>query len=337
MCMALPGVIDSVVNEEGSISVPHDTVIDEVRKVADKSMKKKWNWGNMALLCGIVIIVIFIAGGDFGFIVRKYTISSSSVQNEVTLVALTDLHGRTIGREQERLVKKVAEQQPDVIVYLGDMIDKADEKDVQALVTLTEKLREQAPIYYVEGNHETESMEEGSSEEERQIYQQLQKELAEAGAVLLSGDSASLSIGQTRLNFCGIRTHYWWTEEDDAAVAELKSFSGVNVLLCHYPESVLWYEAFADGGLDLALCGHTHGGLIRIPFKGGVYAPEQGYWPMYDMGEYPVYEDTAWRDYGGAGNARRLGTMIISSGLSGERGIPRINNPMEVTVVHIVP
>ena len=34
MCMVLPEVINSVVNEEGGVEVPHDTVIDELRKVA---------------------------------------------------------------------------------------------------------------------------------------------------------------------------------------------------------------------------------------------------------------------------------------------------------------
>ena len=43
----------------------------------------------------------------------------------------------------------------------------------------------------------------------------------------------------------------------------LRKMDGVNVLACHYPESVIWYDAFDGGGLDLALCGHTHGGLIR--------------------------------------------------------------------------
>ncbi len=35
ICMALPRVINAVVNEEESVSVPHDTVIDELRKVAN--------------------------------------------------------------------------------------------------------------------------------------------------------------------------------------------------------------------------------------------------------------------------------------------------------------
>ena len=59
-------------------------------------------------------------------------------------------------------------------------------------------------------------------------------------------------------------------------MGELRKMDGINVLACHYPESVIWYDAFDGGGLDVALCGHTHGGLIRVLFLGGVSAPEQG-------------------------------------------------------------
>ncbi len=75
--------------------------------------------------------------------------------------------------------------------------------------------------------------------------------------------------------------------------------------------------------------------LIRIPFKGGMYAPEWGWWPMYDLGEYPVCSDTDWQHYGGGPGAEYWGTMIVSGGLAGEHGLPRINNPMEISVVDV--
>ena len=101
---------------------------------------------------------------------------------------------------------------------------------------------------------------------------------------------------------------------------------------CHYPESVIWYDAFDGGGLDVALCGYTHGGLIRVPFLGGMTAPEQGRWPKYDLRAFPVYTDTTLRQYGGGEGTEYLGTMILSGGLAGEHGVPRVNNPMEVAV-----
>ena len=122
---------------------------------------------------------------------------------------------------------------------------------------------------------------------------------------------------------------------ESSLVNDLRQMNGINLLLCHYPESVIWYDAFRSGGLDLAICGHTHGGLIRIPFAGGAFAPEQGWWPKYDQGKFPIYSDTIWNEYGGAEGSEYLGTMIISGGLAGEHGVPRINNPKEISIIEI--
>ena len=125
---------------------------------------------------------------------------------------------------------------------------------------------------------------------------------------------------------------------------ELRKMDGINVLACYYPESVIWFGAFdggeldvalcghthggldvalcghthggldvalcghTHGGLDVALCGYTHGGLVRVPFLGGMSAPEQSRWPKYDLGAFPVYTDTTcvlWNEYGG-GKARSI-------------------------------
>ena len=97
-------------------------------------------------------------------------------------------------------------------------------------------------------------------------------------------------------------------------VGELRKMDCINVLTCHYPESVIRYDTFDGGGLDVSLFGHTHGGLIRVPFLGGMTAPEQGRWPKYDLGAFTVYTDTTWNEYGGGEGAECLGMMIISGG-----------------------
>ena len=149
------------------------------------------------------------------------------------------------------------------------------------------------------------------------------------------------------VNLCGITRHYYWGDFEQVLVGELRKMDGINVLACYYPESVIWFGAFdggeldvalcghTHGGLDVALCGYTHGGLVRVPFLGGMSAPEQSRWPKYDLGAFPVYTDTTWNEYGGGEGAKYLGTMIISGGLAGEHGVPRVNNPMEVSVVEV--
>jgi len=80
------------------------------------------------------------------------------------------------------------------------------------------------------------------------------------------------------------------------------------------PELFALYRAC---GVDLALCGHAHGGQIRLPLVGGLFAPHQGFFPKYTSGLY--------REGGSA--------MVVSRGL-GESLFPvRLGNPPEVVTV----
>jgi len=286
------------------------------------------------LICLFTVIVfIAIAALVRGQLieVHEYTVPAHSSGN-VRITALADLHGSMLGKDQERVVNKVRESDPDIIVYLGDMVERTRaEESVESLVVLTQRLIQIAPVYYVDGNHEGDVQ-----NSEPEVYKKLNAELADAGAIQLENETVQLKMNEDCIvNLCGITTHYYWEEKDSALTADLRERDGINILLCHYPESVIWYRAFEGGGLDLALCGHTHGGLIRVPFKGGLYAPEWGWWPMYDLGKYPIYSDTLWSHYGGGAGMDYWGTMIISGGLAGEHGVPRVNNPMEISVVDI--
>lgn len=283
------------------------------------------------LLILVVIAAIALIRGQL-IEVRTYSVNCRA-RGKVKIVGLADLHGNVLGKDQERIVSRVQAQEPDIIVYLGDMIEKKKaEESIEPLVILTERLVQIAPVYYVDGNHE-----QGVRNTNPDLYKSLNKQLADAGAVQLDNEMVQIAISEERtiLNLCGVSTHYYWGEKEYGLTAELKKKDGINVLICHYPESMFWYEAFNDGGLDLALCGHTHGGLVRVPFKGGLISPEWGWWPPYDLGEYPIYTDTKFRKYGGGAGSAYLGTMIISGGLAGEHGVPRMNNPMEISVIEV--
>jgi len=283
-----------------------------------------------------------------------YSIPSRTGEH-VRIVALADLHGELPEEKQEKFAQRIRSLAPDIIVYLGDMIDRSTPAESeQVLESLTGKLMEIAPVCYVDGNHE-----QSVRKENQDIYASLNASLAKTGAVQLENNIVRLLISEdldkpakwildqspvvefpddpdgTIVNICGITTHYYWGQTETTLVNDLCGMEGIHVLLCHYPESVIWYDAFDSGNLDLAICGHTHGGLVRLPFVGGAYAPEQGWWPRYDQGQFPIYTDTTWSQYGGAEGSDYLGTMIISGGLAGEHGVPRINNPKEISVIDI--
>ena len=292
----------------------------------------------LVLLARILIIVLFLViiaalalYRGRTLVARTYSVPGHSSE-KVRIVGLADLHGEMVGENQEQIVQKVREVNPDFILYLGDMIEKSRaEESVDPLVVLTKQLVQIAPVYYVDGNHE-----QNVKRNAPDVYSRLNEALADLGAVQLKDEIVSFTAKSgASVNLCGITRHYYWGDEEQALMTELKKMDGINVLACHYPESVIWYDAFDGGGLDVALCGHTHGGLIRVPFLGGMTAPEQSRWPKYDLGAFPVYTDTTWNEYGGGEGAEYLGTMIISGGMAGEHGVPRVNNPREVAVVEV--
>lgn len=85
---------------------------------------------------------------------------------------------------------------------------------------------------------------------------------------------------------------------------------GYKLILCHHPE----YYDFIPPEIDLILCGHAHGGQIRL-FNQGLYAPDQGVFPKYTSGIY-------------------YNRMIVSRGLSNTTFLPRLFNPTEIVYVY---
>ena len=99
-------------------------------------------------------------------------------------------------------------------------------------------------------------------------------------------------------------TEFEYTEED------------FTLLLSHRPEL---FDVYTEAGLDLILTGHAHGGQFRLPFIGGLAAPNQGLFPKYDAGVFSE-NDTH---------------MVVSRGI-GNSIIPlRFNNPPEIVVVKL--
>jgi hypothetical protein len=86
------------------------------------------------------------------------------------------------------------------------------------------------------------------------------------------------------------------------------------VLLSHRPEL---FDAYAANGIDLALCGHAHGGQIRLPLIGGLFVPNQGLSPKYSEG---VHEKGQTK-------------MAVSRGLGNSIAPVRINNRPELVVI----
>lgn len=270
----------------------------------------------VSLLLSVLICRFFIR-------TVEYTVPLQGVDTPVRIAVISDLHGREFGRANVRLVEKIRAQRPDVIFLDGDMIDRsADPADVQRLLELIGTLCEIAPVYFAPGNHELEYMETDAS---------LLEQVAAAGAAVVNDSYADVTIAGQTLRIGGTMGHgFYFGRSQEAFEASpeyrfLQDFEQTDapkICLAHMPDTFIFNGAYELWDVDLVISGHTHGGLVRLPFAGGLYAPMQGWFPEYDRGLF------------------RLGDhmqMIITSGLAGHGWLPRVNNLPEIAVAELVP
>lgn len=225
------------------------------------------------------------------------------------VVQLSDLHGSEFGRDNGRLISAVRAEKPDIIALTGDFLDegKADAELVR-LKPLLLGLRGIAPVYYVSGNHDCSS----------ERIEELMALLDSCGALYLSNEYVNLERGGESIALAGVEDPNRWADmprPDELAsrIAEEQPDSFV-LLLAHRCDWALRYPALP---VDLILCGHSHGGIVRIPFVGGLIDNSLNLFPEYDAGLF----DTG--SY----------TLYISRGLGNSVRLPRFMNTPELVSI----
>ena len=258
----------------------------------------------------LAVLALALIGLDTRLAVRHYVVDAEQVTAPIHLAVLSDYHGCDYGPGGEQLVKAVTDLAPDLILMLGDMFsadgDPADE------LAMFHALTGIADVYYVSGNHEYWEHD----------MPALLDAIGQTGVTVLHAASTELELHGSRITLCGVpdptagqRTHI--NVANAAANVDPEAFA---ILMAHRPESVDKYAA--AGVFDLVLCGHAHGGQVRIPgLLNGLYAPDQGWFPPHAGGQFDL--DSL--------------TLIVSRGLSTypEMGVPRFFNRPELLLVEI--
>lgn len=238
----------------------------------------------------------------------------------VRIVQLTDLHSWTFGEGNTDLITQVETLEPDIIVMTGDMLDKSDE-NANVACSLIRELVKLAPVYYGYGNHEYEWM--------RTHGENLTPTLEAAGATVLDTSYTDVTLKGQTVRIGGYHGYYHqpgmyqisqeqWQAEWDFFNAFEKT-DRYKLLLCHIPTPWLDWGYINDCPVDLVLAGHYHGGQIRLPVIGGLYAPYVGLLPEYTEGIY----------------TGEKATCILSAGLGASPGIPRIHNLPQIVVIDL--
>ena len=289
---------------------------------------KKHSFIRILLIAAVVLILLALCCAISLFVSAKcLTVTNykiyAPVEQPMRLVQLSDLHNREYGEDNNRLIKRVQALQPDLILMTGDMINSYD-PDLSILLDLTRALREIAPVYCCYGNHELVWI--------NRFGEDLRSSLEQAGATVLDVEFQDLDCRGNALRLAGYEGYYRAPimtsggdkEKEEREFRFFEDFEKTEryrILLNHIPTAWMDWEYRDDYQVDLVFCGHYHGGQIRLPFIGGLIAPNIGYFPPYTKGIY----------------VSRPATVVLSAGLGTDRKLPHFNNPGEIVCVDLLP
>ena len=268
----------------------------------------------MLRVFGVILILIaaliaWAAIDSRNIDVTRFTVSGApEAFSGFKIVQISDLHNAEFGTDNQKLIDILKSEAPDAIVITGDLID-ARRTNTEIAESFARRCMEIADCYYVPGNHEARLGD---------TYDAFESALIADGVNVLRNGSVRIRKEMDAIRIIGVDDPAFAKASDaitnlDAALEALSS-DDFTILLAHRPELI---DEYSKWGIDLVLSGHAHGGQIRLPGIGGLYAPGQGFFPRYTSGNYTM-GDTE---------------MIVSRGIGNSAFPLRVNDRPEVVIV----
>lgn len=263
----------------------------------------------------IIGVICFIIWQNNSMVITKFEYFNEKIPSEFhdfTIAHISDLHNKKFGEDQIKILNKVKSASPDIIVITGDLIDRR-KYDLETAMIFIKGAIDIAPVYYVSGNHEAWS---GN-------FPSIKESLLDAGVNIIDNTEIELFKGKSSITILGVSDPDFLTSDylEGTNTTELtkklnqwSTDKNFKILLSHRPEL---FDLYCDNNMDLIFTGHAHGGQFRIPFVGGLIAPDQGLFPQFTSGSYH----------------KNLSTMFVSRGLGNSIVPIRILNRPEIVVV----
>ena len=257
------------------------------------------------------------------FVITRKRFCSPKIQREQRFVMLSDLHGKQYGRDNAVLLGAIHDLKPDGILIVGDMLTAGRRTKIEPVISLLRKLCEKYPVYYANGNHEHKML--LHAEDYGEVPEKYFSALQETGAMQLVNQWALPEDCGIRIYGAQIDRRFFRrgkvTAMDEGYMDKLLGGADpdtYNILLAHNPD---YFPAYARWGADLVLAGHVHGGIMRLPFLGGVISPALKLFPKYDGGQFE----------------EEGSVMVLGRGLGTHAPDVRFFNPGELVVLDLCP
>lgn len=257
--------------------------------------------------------------------IATYIIENKKIPQEFddyVIVQISDLHNKSFGKNNIYLINEIDKINPQVVLITGDIID-GENKNLQVSLNLLKDLTNKYKVYYITGNHEQKAL----IKKYKNLYKEYFKNLNDLPAIHLDNEKIQIKKGHSHINIYGLTIpfkcyKYLFDKNKDINLDEnflqenlpMINRQEYNILLAHTP---FYFDEYANWGADLVLSGHVHGGIIRLPFVGGLLSPNRQFFPKYDLGEYKKHNST----------------MIVTKGLGGSKVLVRINCKPEIVKI----
>lgn len=261
--------------------------------------------------------------------IKYYRVPMTEPENRpekpIRIAVIGDLHDRLFGEANNKLVEAIQKQYPDMVLSVGDLTVCKPGREAKYGIglSLLKRLACDCPVYCINGNHEFRTK--IYPETYEGMYGAISGGLRKSGIVLLEDEKCDVDIHGARLSLFGFELpakYYKKLGKEYVTAEEIREHIGTpqenryNILLAHNP---VYFESYALWGADLTLSGHLHGGLVRLPFLGGLVSPQIKLFPKYAYGMFEKY-------------GRRL---VVTSGLGSHSFALRVNNPAEVVLLEL--
>lgn len=285
-----------------------------------KKNRKQIFW---IVFIGVSYLVFNLFISYNGIQVVDYKLETDKINTPLKIVFVADLHDKAFGENNDELVHKILSQEADAVLMVGDMLNSYS-KSSNKVISLIEALTPTVPVFYALGNHEIGW--------QRQNEQDLQKQIENAEAIVVDKSYIDVEFGTQRIRIGGLYDFaFYFGDLSDPSndrtqiynfLTEFQDTKTLKIMLSHRPDSFIFAEASKAWDIDLVASGHLHGGQVVLPFLGGVYGGDQGWFPEYVHGLYQKDDMN----------------ILVTSGLStNKKLVPRWNNPPEIVVLELLP
>lgn len=235
---------------------------------------------------------------------------------KLRIALLSDLHDTVYGEDNKYLLERVQREKPDIVIIAGDLVTARKGRDFSPALSLLKNLAESHSVYYGIGNHE-QKLDAAKNPYMREIRKIPGVKVLDNETLIYDreNDICITGLSLPRKFYEKGRKNILDVSDINAAVGEKKH--KVTILIAHNP---IYFETYAEWGADVVLSGHMHGGIVRLPFVGGVLSPQISLFPKYDKGLFRL----------------KGSVMVVSAGL-GKHTVPvRLWNPAELAMIDIL-